>query len=174
MRSFGFTLIELIITLSIVSILFGIGLPHFTSSVQHSRVKTATQSLLESLDLTRTQAVFTRKRTTIRRQTTWEEGWDVFIDSNNNGIIDANERVIQKHEKLTGVRIIANRPVKNYVSYVGTGEGRLANGTNDAGAFQAGTFTICPEAKGKGYELILARGGRVRTNKIDAQTCAAI
>lgn len=174
MRSFGFTLIDLLITLSVTSILISIGLPSFSAQIQHARVKTATISLLESLDTTRAQAVFSNKRATIKKETNWEDGWEIFIDNNNDGQINNNEQVIQQHEKLLGVRIAANRPIKNYVSFVGSGEGRYANGTNAAGAFQAGTFTICPEGKGKGYELVLARGGRVRTEVIDEQACAAI
>ncbi|GGY80579.1 hypothetical protein GCM10011613_27040 [Cellvibrio zantedeschiae] len=174
MRSFGFTLIELVITLSIVSILLGFGLPNLFGHIQNSRVKVATQNLFESLELTRSQAVFSNKRITIRKQVQWEEGWEVFIDANNDGLPNNNEQTVKKYEKLKGIRIIANRPVSNYVSFVGSGEGRYANGTSNAGAFQAGAFTVCPQTKGKGYELILARGGRVRTHEISAQDCAAI
>lgn len=174
LRSFGFTLVDLVITLSVVSVLLSIGLPNLSSHVQNSRVKAATQSLRESLDLTRTQAVFSNSRATIRKQTNWEDGWEIFIDKNNDGLSNNNERVIQKHEKLNGVRILANSHISNYVSYVESGESRNANKTNSAGAFQAGTFKICPQGQGKGYELVLARGGRVRTNEMSAHDCAAI
>jgi len=174
MRSFGFTLIELLITLSVIGVLLGIGLPNLTTHVQNARVKTATQSLLGSLELTRSRAVFSNKRTTMQKQIAWENGWEIFIDSNNNGIRDANETSLQTQAKLTGVRVIANSPLANYISYIGSGEGRYANGTNNAGAFQAGKFTICPKVHGPGYELIIARSGRIRTHKINAQACAAL
>jgi type IV fimbrial biogenesis protein FimT len=174
MRAFGFTLIDLLITLTVLSILLAFALPNLSAQVQDAQVKTATQTLLDSLELTRTHAVFANNRTTIRKQIDWVDGWEVFIDTNNDGILNNNETTIQKHEKLTGVRIIANRPVKNYVSFIGSGEGRNASGSNNTGAFQAGTFTICPKGQGKGYELILARGGRVRTNKIEAYDCSII
>lgn len=174
MRPFGFTLIELLTTLSIVGILLGVGLPNLASHVQNTRVEIAAQTLLESLELTRSKAVFSNKRITIRKQVNWENGWEVFIDANNNGLRDASDTILQTHEKLKGIRVITNNPVTNYVSYIGTGEGRHANGTSNAGGFQAGTFTVCPQGTGKGYELILARGGRVRTNPIDAQACATI
>jgi len=173
MRSFGFTLIDLLITLAVTSILLTIGIPSFSAQVQNTRVKTATQSLLEALDVTRTQAVFSNKRATIAKQTDWEHGWEIFVDKDNDGIRDNNEDVMAQQEKFTGIRIVANRWIKNNVSYIGSGESRNANGTAH-GAFQAGTFTICPEGKGKGYELILARGGRVRMNEIDERACAAI
>jgi type IV fimbrial biogenesis protein FimT len=173
MKRNGFTLIDLILALSIVSILISIALPNFSAQIKQAQVKTATNSLLEAINLTRTQAVMTNKRATIRKQNEWSEGWEVFIDSDNDGIRDANERLIKMQEKLNGIKIVTNRPITNNVSYIGTGESRNASGTN-GGGFQAGTFTICPTAKGKGVQLILARGGRVRVAKINEETCNAV
>ena len=173
MRSFGFTLIDLLITLTITSILLTIGIPSFSAQVQKNRVKTATQSLLEAIELTRTKAVSLNKRTTITKQKNWENGWEIFVDKDNDGIRDNDEEIVLQHEKLKGIRIVGNKWIKNNVSYIGSGESRNANGKAN-GAFQAGTFTICPEGKGNGYELILARGGRIRMNEIDERACAAI
>lgn len=173
MRSFGFTLIDLLTTLTIVSILLSVGLPSFSAQMQNTRVKTATLSLLESIDLTRTQAVFSNKRATITKQTQWAGGWEVFVDNDNNGARGGDEKLVQQRDRLEGIRIVANKWIKNNVSYISTGESRSANGTT-AGGFQAGTFSICPEGKGKGYQLILARGGRVRMTEIDAQECETI
>jgi len=172
MRSSGFTLIELLTTISISAALLTIGIPSFSKQIQNSRVETAMLSLQESLQLTRVSAVSTNKRATISNLKKWEEGWEVFIDLNNNGIREPNEDAIKKYEKLKGIRISTTEPVKTYVSYIGTGEGTKANGKT-GGAFQAGTFTICPEAKGAGYELTLARGGRVRKSDITERECEA-
>ena len=173
MRNNGFTLIDSIITLSVLSILLTLALPSFSGHIQQTRVKTATNSLLEAIHLTRVQAVSSNKRATIRKQNEWEGGWEVFIDKNNNGVRDGNEDIVQQHQKLNGIRITANTPIKNYVSYIATGESRNASGTN-GGGFQAGTFTICPIAKGKGFELILARGGRVRMTEINEDKCNSV
>lgn len=173
MQRNGFTLIDLILTLSIVSILISIALPNFSAQIKQAQVKTATNSLLEAINLTRTQAVMTNKRATIRKQNEWSEGWEIFIDADNDGIRDANEQLIKMQEKFNGIKIVTNRPITNNVSYIGTGESRSASGTS-GGGFQAGTFTICPTAKGKGVQLILARGGRVRVAKIDEDKCNAV
>jgi type IV fimbrial biogenesis protein FimT len=173
MRNNGFTLIDLITTLSVLAIILAIGLPNLSSHIQQSRVKTATNSLLEAIQLTRIQAVSSSKRATLRKQNEWNEGWEIFIDQDNNGSRGSNENIVLQRDKLTGVRITANRPIKNYVSYISTGESRNASGTN-GGGFQAGTFTVCPTAKGKGVELILARGGRVRTVEISEEKCNLI
>jgi type IV fimbrial biogenesis protein FimT len=137
------------------------------------RVKTAVFALQESINLTRTQAVSANKRATIRKQNDWENGWEIFIDKDNDGVRDSNEDIVQQHQKLKGIRITANKPIKNYVSYIGTGESRNASGTN-GGGFQAGTFTICPTAKGKGYALILARGGRARIVEVNEEKCNSV
>lgn len=173
MRSNGFTLIDLIITLSVLSILLTVGLPSFSAQIQHARVKTATYSLAEAISLTRAQAVFANNRATIRKQNEWESGWEIFLDKDHDGVRDNDEAIVRQHEKLKGIRIIANKPVKNYVSYIATGESRNASGTN-GGGFQAGTFTVCPTAKGRGFELILARGGRVRIAEINAEKCNSV
>lgn len=173
MRTQGFTLIDLIIALSVLSILLTIGLPSFSSQIQQMRVKTAIFALQESINLTRTQAVSANKRATIRKQNQWEDGWEIFIDKDNDGVRDSNEDIVQLHEKLKGIRIIANRPIQNYISYIPTGESRNASGTN-GGGFQAGTFTICPIAKGKGFSLVLARGGRVRMTEISEEKCNSV
>jgi type IV fimbrial biogenesis protein FimT len=173
MKRNGFTLIDLILALSIVSILISIALPNFSAQIKQAQVKTATNSLLEAINLTRTQAVMTNKRTTIRKQNEWSEGWEIFIDADNDGIRDANEQLIKMQEKFNGIKIVTNRPITNNVSYIGTGESRSASGSS-GGGFQAGTFTICPTAKGKGVQLILARGGRVRVAKIDEEKCNAV
>ncbi len=173
MQRNGFTLIDLIITLSVISILLTIGLPSLSTQIQNTRVKTATNSLLEAIHLTRTQAVFANKRATIRKQDEWENGWEIFIDKDNDGVRDSDEDVVKQHEKMEGIRNIDNRPIKNYVSYIGTGESRIAGGTS-GGGFQAGTFTVCPTAKGKGFQLVLARGGRVRVAEINEEKCTSV
>jgi type IV fimbrial biogenesis protein FimT len=53
----GFTLIELMTSLSILAILIFIGLPSFASQVQKNRVRVAALSLLDAIELSRTNAV---------------------------------------------------------------------------------------------------------------------
>lgn len=174
MRSFGFTLIDLLTTLTILSILLAAGLPSFSAQIQNTRVKTATQSLFEAIELTRTKAVYSNSRVTLIKQTKWEDGWEIFIDKDNDGVRDQNENVLQQHENLSGVKIISDSKLENYISYIGTGEGRRANGSMTSGAMQIGSLKVCPITKGKGYQLIMSRGGRVRTLEIKAEECDSI
>ena len=66
-----------------------------------------------------------------------------------------------------------NAPVARYVSYGATGRARLISG-----AFQAGTFTLCPvsaSAAGSGAavrQIVLSPTGRPRVVKATLADCA--
>lgn len=171
MDNHGFTLVELLITLTLLVILVALGSSGFSAQIQSNRVKTTAISLQEAVALTRSQAVFANRRTTIKAREQWQNGWDIFIDNNSNGIREEDEKLLASGEISNRVRIIANQPIKHYISYTGTGESRLES-RRHAGGFQAGTFSICPLDEGDGYQLILSRGGRMRMSEIDAAKCA--
>lgn len=166
----GFTLLELLITLLVTALLIALGGPSFSSQIEKNQVKTTALRLLESMELTRTQAVAANTRTTMKAHTSWTNGWDIFMDGNGNGIREENEKLLLSSEAIERALIAANQPVKHYISYIGSGESRL-EGSPDKGGFQAGTLSICPKLTGSGYQLVLARGGRVRMQEIDAVRC---
>ncbi len=56
-RSSGFTLIELMVTLSVMAILATLAAPSFTSLIQNSRTTTQTNELVAALNLARSEAV---------------------------------------------------------------------------------------------------------------------
>lgn len=167
----GFSLIEALLTLFIAAIIVSLATPGLQQLIQNLRVETAMWSLLEATQTTRSYAIKANRRATMRANSSWQDGWKIFYDTNHNGELDHNEVVLVSHEAIPeDVRIEANAPVAQYISYLGTGESRWANGRY-GGAFQAGTLTICPQKKGKGYQLILARGGRVRKKSLEPGEC---
>ena len=171
MYTHGFSLLELLITLVVLAIMLALGAPSFANHIHNNQVKVTTLSLLEAVAFTRNQAVFNNRRVTLRNPGRWEDGWEIFLDTNNNGIRDQDERLLISRESIQNVRITPNQPVKHYISYIGSGESRLV-GNENGGAFQAGTIRVCPTGKGGGYELTLARSGRLRMSEINATQCA--
>lgn len=170
MHERGLTLIELLITLSILAILIAIGIPGFQSQVASSRTRVAADQLLQAIHLTRTKAITTNRRATMRKLGDWQTGWEVFYDRDFDGVRDADEEQISTGGPLRGVEVTNNDPLANYVSFIGSGEGRFA-GTAAGGGKQMGTFTICPAEGGEGYHLILGPSGRVRVEKVSAADC---
>lgn len=53
----GFTLIEFMIAVTIIGILFGLGIPSFRAWLQNAQIRTATESMQNGLQLARQEAV---------------------------------------------------------------------------------------------------------------------
>lgn len=171
MKPRGFTLLELIITLFILVLLLTIGLPSFSKQIQSTRTKTAAIDLMQAVQHARTLAVSRNKRATLTHSGKWEDGFEVFVDLNDNGLREADEELIFQTEPAENIVIHANQPVNKYVSFIGTGESRFV-GKAKGGGFQAGTFRICSEDKTlAGHTLILARSGRMRMEDLPASEC---
>jgi len=86
----GFTLIELMVTLAIAAILFGIAIPSFTSTFSSNRLTASANELVTALNFARSEAIKRGIQVTVRRKGAtskqWESGWDVFVDPDTNYI----------------------------------------------------------------------------------------
>jgi type IV fimbrial biogenesis protein FimT len=100
-RAGGFSLVELIVTLVVLSIVTAVSVPMITSVVNASRITGGANELLTGIQLARMEAIRRNVRTSICQSTDglncsnggdWR-GWVVFADLNNNNLADANERV---------------------------------------------------------------------------------
>ena len=84
----GFTLIELMITVSIVGIMLGIAIPGFSSTITSNRLATTANQFLGVLNFARSEAVSREERITVRRigstEANWDEGWIVFVNKGND------------------------------------------------------------------------------------------
>lgn len=172
MKSQGLTLFELLITVSILSITLALGIPSFNEQINKSRTKTAMLTLLDAIEATRATAISHNSRATLlANNQQWEDGWTLFIDTDNDGKLNNDEIPTIINGKLKGIKVAASTPMDTYVSFIGTGEGRKSGHVN-GGAFLTGTIKICPEQTGEGYSLILSRGGRTRIDKLSPTDCA--
>ncbi|HEX7763222.1 MAG TPA: GspH/FimT family protein, partial [Cellvibrio sp.] len=151
MKQQGITLIELIAVLSILAIAISIAAPTFSEQIKHTQTKIAMHDLLRAIESARTLAVSSNSRTILfANQKDWTQGWSLFIDKNNDGVLN-NDEILQQVTAVTSkIKIEANSHVKEYISFISTGEARKA-GKSNGGALQLGTFNICPTIKGKGY-----------------------
>lgn len=169
MRTRGFTLIELVVTMAVLVILVTVALPAFSHLVRETRTHTRAQDLYQAAQLARTSAITNNQRVTLSADGQWSDGWQVFVDSNHNGQLDSGELLLASAEPNDSIRIVGNQWVVNHLSFIGTGESRYANG-GPGGAFQAGRVTVCAEGE-PGYELTLARSGRLRMSSITRDQC---
>lgn len=98
----GFTLVELMVTVSIAAILLMAGVPSFVEFQRNSELTGAANSLLASINAARSEAMKRNFNAMVvpTDGANWKNGWTVFVDSNMNASLDASDMVISRREAL--------------------------------------------------------------------------
>jgi len=136
MKNRGFTLLELIITLAVMSILVTVGFPSFSSMLKTNAVNTERDNLFNSLVYARTEAIKRGETITICKSSdliicdttaTWTKGWIIFEDSNGNGVL-LGETIMRVQETLKQ-EILLSFDNGDFVTFDGLGKASDTNGT---------------------------------------------
>jgi type IV fimbrial biogenesis protein FimT len=161
----GVTLVELLVTITVVGTVLGIGVPAFGGLAQDNRLSTATNRLVGALHLTRSEAVRRNARVTLCNSADgeycateggWEQGWIIFVDTGATGQREPDDPLLAVGGPAPdGIVVTGNTPVQRYVSYVGLGSTRQASG-----GLQMGTITLCAGSTGR--QIVISRTGRPR------------
>ncbi len=180
----GFTLVELLVTVTIVSILLTIGVPNLTGFIRKTRVSSASFDLLSDLNFARSEAIkggTTSKTKTKEISVTlckstngndcstgtggYEMGWIVFRDCNTNGTRDTSdcdgdgasesEPVLRIHAALSNVTLKGNTNIANRITF-------RANGR----ANPIGTYSLCLGTELR-REVVVSKLGQIRLESHD-------
>lgn len=160
----GFTLMELMVTISIAAILMTIAIPSFIDFVRNNRLTAQANDFVLALTYAKSEAVKRGVRVTVcSRQndttcagsTTWDSGWLVFVDNNGNGTVDAGEEILRVRSPLEGGNTL-RAGARQRVTFQATG---FNPGFND-------TFRLC-DSRGlqDAYGIVLNLQGRARSGK---------
>ena len=99
----GFTLLELIIALMILTITITLGVPSLVSSVVNSRLTSQANDLVLSLNSARSESIKRSKLVAVMRTNAqWRDGWQVYVDDNGNQVFDQNEVIVQASGSING------------------------------------------------------------------------
>lgn len=138
----GFTLIELMVTISVAAILLALAAPAFQGLLISNRITAQTNDLVSDLAFARSEAIkrgvrvtvcFANTATTCGAGTNWTQGWIVFVDGGTAG--DATgDTILRTHEALRGNNTLTATTLtaNHFISY-------FPSGTIDA----TETFRLC-------------------------------
>ena len=156
----GFTLPELLVAITIVSVLIIFAIPSFNSAIRSNRLTTCSNEFITSLSFARTEAI-KRGRHVVLRKTgaNWENGWQVFVDVDRS--TPAKENVIDTGTDIE-LKVYSALPANftlrgnnNFVNFIRY----QPDGTSN----QIGSFAVCHNEEISGAKLITVNSvGRTR------------
>ena len=122
----GFTLIELVVTVAIVSILTMLAVPSYQYVTTSSRLVTEINSLSGDLQFARIEAIKEGLPVTVCASSdgatcslspAWQGGWIVFSDTNANQVVDAGENLRRVQTPLIGGDSLVASPGATAVTF---------------------------------------------------------
>jgi type IV fimbrial biogenesis protein FimT len=166
----GLTMIELMITLAILAILTTLAAPSFIQTIASTRLSSATNELLATLTLAKSEAIKRGTRITVcpstdgatcTAGTNWANGWIVFNDTTRviNPVVDAGETVLQVGQNLNdAITITGSTP---YVSFGPDGASKQISG-----AFSSNVVRVCSTSTSlsntaRARDISVQRSGRI-------------
>lgn len=116
----GFTLYELLITLTLIVVSLSIALPHFDALTARNRQRVEINALFGAIHLARKESILKRRVVSVcptvdfmqcgLRQD-WSHGWLVFVNSDRDSPprIDPGEAIVQRHQVSENIELSVNR-----------------------------------------------------------------
>lgn len=96
----GTSLVEIVTALAVAGVLTTAGMPSLTATMNSRHASPTTNELVAALNLARSEALARGSRVAIaaRSNADWSQGWRVFADGNDNGVLDPGEQVIREFQ----------------------------------------------------------------------------
>lgn len=162
--AYGFSLVELMVAISITAITLALAAPSFSDAVQKNRISSITQEFLGTIAYARSEAARRAGSVCLCKSsngsscgtgaTTWADGWIVFrnSDSDSPPVVDSGEPILKVFGSLpSGYTLAASSAFASSLCYDRYG---MAN--------DLGTFAICRDSDETTAKAILVLRTRPR------------
>ena len=154
---YGFSMVELLIGITIVSILVVAGLPSYTAWIQNTQIRNATESVLNGLQLARNEAV--RQNLNVQLVLGTQSSWTISLASDGTQIQTRNYGAGSKNVTVTKTPSTATTITFNSLGRVTTNADATAPITQLD--FTVPT-TILAATAVRELRILVASGGNVR------------
>lgn len=160
----GFTLIELVVALTLLGILLAMAIPNFTLMVKNSRLTSQANDFIIAVNLARSEAIKRNLNVSLCPSADgatcagagiWEQGWLIYVDADSSFSLNAGDTILRIFPRLSGDNTFrANANYANLITYRPRGfpiqQGALVlcddrnndGDTGDAEDFNAGRAAI--------------------------------
>ena len=156
----GFSLLELLVVLSLALALAGLALPSFRTLVVRWALQTEGQALVDDLRFARTQAVTLGQPVSICPSTDgaacathadWGRGWLVFIDPDTSRTLAPGKRLLRQHQPASAVQSISSNgaSARAGLTYQPTGAARAAGQSVRLNGRGSGWRLVCISMQGR-------------------------
>lgn len=169
----GFTIVELMIVLTIVAILATIAFPSFRTLMQNQRLGAQANDFIADLNFAKSEAVKRVGVVGVCVSTdgatctggSWDAGRIIFVDINSNGAWDGGDLVLRVRDGLTGNNTLRPSAALPGDTVLFNPRGTLATG---GGA----TFALC-DSRGKDYgkAIVINAAGQARVDAGAPASC---
>lgn len=98
----GFTLVEMLVTMSVLVLLLSVVVPSFTGLVRQARASAALKRFSLDLEFARSEAHRQGLPVSLCSPESgdWARGWQVFVDTNGDCIVNNGERILRSQSAL--------------------------------------------------------------------------
>lgn len=162
-RCVGYSMTDTLTTLALAGVVVGSGAPAMQNLMHEQRLTTQVNQLLGDLHLARSESI---KRgvpvvlcksgdgVTCSTTTDWQNGWLVFVDSDDDRVLDANEPIVRVQQALAAGTTLRYGTSYRYVYY-----------KPDGAAWPNATFTFRdPRDAAYAKAIIISTASRARVS----------
>jgi len=165
----GFTLLELLVVLVIVSIIYSTGIPAAWNWVLDAHQRTAANVLMTHLQMARNSAISRHRNVvlcpsvdgkTCTDSNNWQPGWIIFTDPNDNKHFDGSDTLLTVQQAL-------GKPIQ--IHFGGRNGGRYVRYTALGRGWPNATFTFCDQrGSAAARAIVLSLSGRPRMDGVSS------
>ncbi len=164
-RNGGFTLLEMIVVVAILSVISAIALPSINSWRQNLQLNSATRDIYSNLQKAKLEAIKTRTYCTA---TFDANGYVIYLDADKDLVQDAGEQVISSVSlsDYENVSFDTSKGGGDGLDFSGTDNGIAFSVTglprNSVGALGLGTIFLKQDNRDKTAEISITRAGSIQ------------
>jgi type IV fimbrial biogenesis protein FimT len=119
--SAGFTLLELMLTITVAAVIMGLAIPNMRQFMWNNRITAAANDMVVAITAARSEAIKNRVQSVICLSSNptaatptcdgnGTQGWVVFVDTDGDRAFDAGEQITLRHSALPGTLSVRVNP----------------------------------------------------------------